>query len=115
MDLYSSLKSHTPENTFIYCDPPYEDTKQYLFGKDFDYEEFWKWFRDSPYSIYVSSYKAPDDIKPLNFDFKQVNLDNGARKNERTAEKKKAVENIYWNGKGKAEPTFLDKLFPNKV
>ena len=25
--------------------------------------------------------------------------------------KKKAIENIYWNGKGNAEPTMLDLLF----
>lgn len=107
----SIIPKHILDKAFIYADPPYEDTKKYMFGTDFDYVQFWDWFRNAPYSIYVSSYKAPDDIKPLNFDFKQVNLDNGNRNNERRVEKKKAIENIYWNGKGNAEPTMLDLLF----
>lgn len=95
----------------IYCDPPYENTKKYKYGDDFGYSQFWDWFRNSEYCIYVSSYSAPEDIKPLNFDFKQVNLDNGSVANGRVAEKKKSIENIYWNGKGDSEPTFLDLLF----
>jgi len=113
-ELYLSLPKNVLENSFIYCDPPYENTKQYLFGSDFDYKTFWKWFRECPYSVYVSSYTAPADIKPINFTQKQVNLDNGNRNSDRITTKKKAIENIYWNGKGNAEPTFFDQLFPEE-
>ena len=110
-ELYNQIPTDILEDAFIYCDPPYENTKQYLFGSDFDYEDFWDWFRNCPYSVYVSSYTAPEDIEPINFVPKQVNLDNGNRSNDRMAKKKKAIENIYWNGKGNAEPTMLDLLF----
>lgn len=106
LDLYNSLPKEVLEKSFIYCDPPYEDTKQYRFGTDFDYEQFWEWFRTCPYSVYVSSYTAPDDIQPINFEHKYQLLDN-----PKDRPKKKVVENIYWNGKGNAEPTFYDLLF----
>lgn len=112
LDLYHKLeKEGKLKDAFIYCDPPYQDTKQYMFGQDFDYDQFWDWFRNSPYPIYVSSYSAPDDIKPLNYEYKRVLLDNGSKKNEREAEHKVAVENLYFNGKGDYEPTFEDLLF----
>lgn len=110
-ELYDKIPTDILEDAFIYCDPPYENTKQYLFGGDFDYEAFWDWFRNCPYSVYVSSYTAPEDIEPINFIPKQVNLDNGNRSNERVTTKKKAIENIYWNKKGNAVPTMLDLLF----
>ena len=110
-EFYDTLPKDVLENGFIYCDPPYENTKQYLFGSDFDYKEFWNWFRECPYPVYVSSYQAPEDIKPINFDFKAQLLDNGNANKERKAKKKYVQENIYWNGKGEPEPTFFDQLF----
>lgn len=111
MEVYNSLDESILQNCFIYCDPPYEDTKKYKYGTDFDYEKFWDWFRNCPYSVYVSSYKAPDDIKPLNFQKKEVKLDNGKFEYDGTKERKKATENLYWNGKGNPEPTGFDMLF----
>jgi site-specific DNA-adenine methylase len=109
---YDFINKSVLENSIIYCDPPYQDTKQYQFGNGFDYDEFWNWFRECPYPVYVSSYKAPDDIKPLNFDFKHSLLDNGK---QGSGKKKNLVtENIYWNGKGNPEPTLEDLLFGDK-
>lgn len=58
---YQSL--YIPENSVVYCDIPYKDTKQYLYSKDFDHGQFWKW-AENVYSagieIYVSEYNAPD-------------------------------------------------------
>ena len=34
-----------PENSLIYCDPPYQGTKQYSTSKNFDYEMFYNWCR----------------------------------------------------------------------
>lgn len=109
LDFYNSLPDVILKEAFIYCDPPYENKAQYQFGGEFDYEKFWQWFRTCPYSVYVSSYEAPEDIKPINFDYKIQLLNNGDLGDNKP--KKKAVENIYWNNKGDAEPTFLDQLF----
>lgn len=108
---YNSIPKETLEKSFIYCDPPYEGKKKYMAGRSFDYDRFWNWFRNCPYPVYVSSYDAPEDIKPINFDFKIQLLDNGDRKREEKKPKKTVQENIYWNGKGDAEPTMYDLLF----
>jgi site-specific DNA-adenine methylase len=97
------------EKSVIYCDPPYEDAKQYQVGGNFNYFEFWKWFRECPYPVYVSSYKAPRDLEPINFEPKVQLLDNGHRGDKKP--KKTVNENIYWNGKGNQSPTLLDMLF----
>ncbi len=115
LDYLDMFPTYELENAVIYCDPPYQDTKKYLKGRDFDYEEFWTWFKECPYSVYVSSYKAHEGIEPINFDFKQVKMDNGKRINDRVGEKLVSTENIYWNGKGNAEPTFMDRLFENEI
>lgn len=60
-----------PDESIIYCDPPYKDTKGYTVG--LDYDEFWQWCRERVYDghkVYISEYQAPDDFikiweKPL--------------------------------------------------
>ena len=53
-----------PDNSIIYCDPPYENTTSY---KDkFNHEEFWEWCRimsSQGHRVYVSEYNAPDDFE----------------------------------------------------
>lgn len=55
-----------PDNSIIYCDPPYENTTSY---KDkFNHSKFWQWCRDMAnkgHKIFVSEYNAPDDFKCL--------------------------------------------------
>ena len=55
-----------PDGAIVYCDPPYEDTAEYKEG-GFNHSEFWAWARETSkdHDVYVSSYKAPDDIKPV--------------------------------------------------
>lgn len=51
-------------NTIIYCDPPYEGTKQY--NNEFNSTEFWEWARTMSkegWKIYISEYNAPNDFK----------------------------------------------------
>lgn len=101
-DFVQSIPREVLEDSFIYCDPPYENTAQYQ-KNSMDYEKFWQWFRDCPYPVYVSSYSAPEDIKPINATMKTSLLSSASRV--------KKTENIYFNGKGENSPTLYDLLF----
>jgi DNA adenine methylase len=55
-----------PDNSVIYCDIPYSNTKQYDVSKDFNYGKFWGWCRkmiDKGHKVFVSEYNAPDDFE----------------------------------------------------
>lgn len=101
-DFIQSIPKDILEKSFIYCDPPYENTAQYQ-KNEMDYGFFWQWFRDFPYPVYVSSYNAPNDIKPINAVLKQSLLSSKSRE--------KKQENIYFNGKGNYTETMYDMLF----
>lgn len=53
-----------PENSIIYCDPPYEGVAGY---KDkFNHIAFWQWCRDKKkegHTIFISEYSAPNDFE----------------------------------------------------
>lgn len=55
-DLWSDAK-----NSLIYCDIPYQGTKQYGISKNFDYDRFWDWAEEmNKYNVVlVSEHKAP--------------------------------------------------------
>ena len=61
---YESLTEPFTEECFVYCDPPYADTKKYK--DDFDSEMFWNWCRDvvsvGKSIVMVSEYNAPSDF-----------------------------------------------------
>ena len=53
-----------PNNSIIYCDPPYKDTTKY--SNLFNHDEFWEWCRQKSkegHSVYISEYNAPDDFE----------------------------------------------------
>lgn len=53
-----------PENSIIYCDPPYAETKKYK-TVQFDYPKFWDWCREKSiegHTVFVSEYNAPSDF-----------------------------------------------------
>ena len=59
-----------PNNSIVYCDPPYKDTSGYKKGVSenisFDHDLFWDWvkFLDKQgHIVYVSEYTAPDYMK----------------------------------------------------
>lgn len=55
-----------PNESIIYCDIPYKDTKQYSTSKGFNYDKFWQWCRDmynKGHIIFISEYNAPEDFK----------------------------------------------------
>lgn len=57
------LELEIPENSVIYCDPPYAGTTKYK--DDFDHQVFWDWVREQDangHDILVSEYNAPDDF-----------------------------------------------------
>lgn len=52
-----------PNNSIIYCDPPYKGTTQY--HVKFDHDAFWDWVREKVsegHTVYVSEYSAPKDF-----------------------------------------------------
>ncbi len=57
------LQLNIPNNSLIYCDPPYENTTSY---KDiFNHIEFWQWCRDKTaegHTVFISEYNAPTDF-----------------------------------------------------
>ena len=58
------LDLEIPENSLIYCDPPYEGVTKYK--DDFNHSEFWQWCRNMAskgHIVFVSEYKAPDDFE----------------------------------------------------
>ncbi len=55
-----------PANSIVYCDIPYEKTKQYSTSKGFNHLEFWDYARKlstEGYSVFISEYNAPSDFK----------------------------------------------------
>lgn len=54
-----------PENSIMYCDPPYMNTKEYDVREKFNHEKFWEWCRQKSKSnlIYISEYNAPSDFE----------------------------------------------------
>jgi len=62
--IHSSYKDlEIPDNSLIYCDPPYEGTTKYKDG--FNHAEFWEWCRDKTkqgHQVFISEYNAPDDF-----------------------------------------------------
>jgi len=52
-----------PDNSLIYCDPPYEGTTKY--GSKFDHHRFWQWCKakgQEGHTVYVSEYNAPSNF-----------------------------------------------------
>ena len=53
---------HIDDNSIIYCDPPYNNTAQYVTG-DFDSNAFFDWCRKQKELVVVSEYDAPEDFQ----------------------------------------------------
>lgn len=54
-----------PDNSLIYCDPPYKGTKEYVTSRNFDYEKFYDWCRmmyKKGHTVFVSEYNMPSDF-----------------------------------------------------
>lgn len=55
------------ENSLVYCDIPYQNTKKYSTSKGFDYDEFWDWARQTSDNaiVIVSEQVAPKDFRSV--------------------------------------------------
>ena len=59
---YSDLQM--PDNSLIYCDPPYDNATKYK--DNFDHKTFWQWCREKAsegHTVFVSEYNAPEDFE----------------------------------------------------
>jgi len=77
-----------PKNSVIYCDKPYNNTKQYSVSKDFDEDKFWEWARTMTrdgHQVFVSEYNAPSDFKCIWE--KKVTVSLNTKKSKRATEK----------------------------
>lgn len=56
-------------NAIIYCDPPYQGTKQYGYANQpkMDYTHFWNWIRQisQQNSVFISEQNAPEDFEVI--------------------------------------------------
>lgn len=74
-----------PDNSVIYCDPPYSDTTSYK--NSFDSAKFWDWVREKAkagHKIYVSEYNAPSDFRCI---WKKELSSNLSKDNKKSTEK----------------------------
>ena len=60
-----------PENSVVYCDPPYIDVSNYL--STFNHEDFYNWCRAQKSLVFISEYTMPDDFYLLHT-FKRKDL-----------------------------------------
>lgn len=54
-----------PDNSVIYCDPPYFGTNEYKVSVDFNHDKFWQWCRymtKQGNDVLISEYNAPSDF-----------------------------------------------------
>ena len=52
-----------PENSLIYCDPPYQNTTKYKRVESFNHSEFWQWAEEQAknHIVFVSELNAPEN------------------------------------------------------
>jgi len=87
---YSDLK--IPNNSIIYCDPPYAGTTKYK--DDFNHEEFWEWCREKVkegHQVFISEYTAPDDFVCV----WQQELNVLVAKSAKSGKEKNAIEKLF--------------------
>lgn len=82
-----------PSNSIIYCDPPYEGTKEYTKSK-FNSKEFWAWCDskvDDGHKVFVSEYNAPDDWECV----WEKEVSSSLRSNGVISGNKKSIEKLF--------------------
>ena len=80
-----------PDNSIVYCDPPYQNTAKYKAVDEIDHNKFWEWCREQKkkgHTIFISEYNAPDDFTCV----WQKEVNSSLTKNTGA---KKAVEKLF--------------------
>lgn len=57
-----------PENSIIYCDPPYKNKKKYRTAEEFNHERFYNWclnMHKKGHTIFVSENEMPEPFKEV--------------------------------------------------
>jgi DNA adenine methylase len=84
-----------PENSIVYCDPPYKNVRGY---KDkIDHDDFWDWVRKlvkQGHTVFVSEYAAPDDFECI----WQKNTKSSISANGVTGGSRSSVEKLFIKG-----------------
>lgn len=59
---YSQIGQTIPNNSIIYCDPPYRGEAYGYYGSKFDSDSFWQWAAEMSkhHQIFVSEFTAPN-------------------------------------------------------
>lgn len=86
-----------PNNSIIYCDPPYENTSGYKNKTTFSHYQFWDKCREwvnAGHKVFISEYNAPDDFICIY--------------------EKKVNSSLSANGKSGSNKTSTEKLFIHK-
>ena len=52
-----------PDNSVVYCDPPYKNTKKYT--STFDHDAFYSWCLDNPHPVFISEYDMPEGFTAI--------------------------------------------------
>ena len=62
--IHSDYKDlNIPDNSIIYCDPPYKGTKKY-YKQKFNYEDFYEWCikkHNEGHKVFISEYEMPEN------------------------------------------------------
>lgn len=83
-----------PNNSIIYCDPPYEGVRKYIGFKDFNHNEFWEWCRNKVkqgHKVFVSEYNSPKDFKCI----WEKEISASANNSIKKGQGKKAIEKLF--------------------
>ena len=87
---YSDL--NIPDNSIIYCDPPYNGTESYR--DKFDHSKFWDWCRGmatAGHTVFVSEYNAPSDFECV----WEQEVKSSLSTKDKGSKGKKAVERLF--------------------
>lgn len=92
---YSSYKDLIiPLKSTIYCDIPYQDSKEYKSAKDFNKDEFCEWARNKSkqgHSVFVSEYVMPEDFECV----WEKEISSSLRANGVVTGDKKSIERLF--------------------
>lgn len=94
--MVKDYREFCPKGCVVYCDPPYDETKEYGIAKAFNRLEFWQIMRDWSRcnTVLISEQKAPEDF--ITVWEKEIDRTMKAKEHFRVTEKL-----FVWGGSGK--------------